>query len=31
MGGQSRSCQDAADVLKRCLKESECVKQGKSM
>ncbi|GBG25506.1 Cytochrome c oxidase assembly factor 5 [Hondaea fermentalgiana] len=32
MGGASRSCQDAADSLKRCLRESDCVKkEGKSM
>ncbi len=24
----SRSCQDAADSLKRCLRESECVRAG---
>ena len=32
MGGASRSCQDAADTLKRCLASSDCVKkEGNSM
>jgi len=31
MGRDSRSCQDAADTLKRCLRDSQCVKGGRSM
>jgi hypothetical protein len=31
MGGQSRSCEDEANTLVRCLKASECVKSGKTI
>lgn len=31
MGGQTRSCEEPAKLLKRCLMETECAKSGKRL